>query len=270
MNQYMGVLITCVVACFHQVMGENQVTGYIGQSATLKSGLNVSWELSRIRWSIYTNTTYIVIYEKGRTKIRFWRYEGRLFLNESTGDLEIKNLTADDSMKYTVLLYSGSKQHQNHIFLTVQEQLRKPKITVLHSSLVQDHCIIALKCSSSEDNVTLSWTPKDESSVPFWKGNTSHNSRESELWTSFKPNRNVTFTCTATKGSRTGSDHAVVQCPDVKPKTNPSPERLRKHFGIIASLACLVTFFAVLLLKNNSLDVNLSERTTLEKEKDRS
>ncbi|KAI4884768.1 hypothetical protein NFI96_021190 [Prochilodus magdalenae] len=192
-------------------MGLSQVTGYVDQSVVLKSGADPSWKLLKIQWSIYSNTTYIITCVNGKIENRYWRYQGRLTLNQSSGDLEIHNLTAEDSMTYTVSLLSDEFQpHENHIELSVQESLKKPVISVLFSSLVHEYCIIALKCSSSENNVNLSWTPKDGFNKPYWNGTLTQNS--SELWTSFKPNRNVTFTCTATDIIRKSSDHHTVSC----------------------------------------------------------
>ncbi|KAL7875658.1 hypothetical protein AOLI_G00106210 [Acnodon oligacanthus] len=90
-----------------------------------------------------------------------------------------------------------------------QEHLRTPNLTVLSSSLIKEDCEITLKCFSLEDNVTLSWIPEDGFNEPLWSRN---NSQESVLWTSFKPNRNVTFTCMATDGHCSASDHLTVQC----------------------------------------------------------
>ncbi|XP_037403377.1 uncharacterized protein LOC108436852 [Pygocentrus nattereri] len=211
MIQIRGIIILCIVADFHQALRERQVTGFIGHSVILKSGVDPSWKLDRVQWSIYTNTTYIAIFENGKVEIRSSRYMGRLSLHKSSGDLEIKELKADDGMRYTVSLLSTTfKQQDNHISFTVLEHLRTPNLTVLSSSLIKEDCKITLKCSSLEDNVTLSWTPEDGFNEPLWIRN---NSRKSVLWTSFTPNRNVTFTCTATDGHCGASAHLTVQCP---------------------------------------------------------
>ncbi|KAL6491017.1 hypothetical protein MHYP_G00013620 [Metynnis hypsauchen] len=254
MIQDTGILIICIVACFHQASSDTQVTGYIGQSVVLKSGVDPSWKLERVQWSIYTNTTYIAILEDDNVEIRSSRYNGRLSLNKSSGDLEIKNLKADDAMRYTVsLLNTTFKQKDNHIFLTVLEQLKKPNIVVLYSTLVKEDCIIALNCSSSKNNIALSWTPANGSSLPFLSGNISSDSRESVLWTYFTPNRDVTFTCTATDGQSSASDEITVKCPEEKPKTTPQPgcptimptPCVRHCDGIVGSLLVLAFVIAI-------------------------
>ncbi|KAL7875660.1 hypothetical protein AOLI_G00106230 [Acnodon oligacanthus] len=254
MIQDTGILIICLVACFHQASFETRVTGYIGQSVVLKSGVDPSWTLQRFHWSIYTNTTYIVIFENDKVEIRSSRYYGRLSVNKSSGDLEIKNLKADDGMRYIVSLLSTTyKQQDNHISLTVLEQLRKPEIIVLYGTLVKQDCIIALKCSSSKNDVKLSWTPANGSSLPFLSGPVSSDSRESELWMHFTPNRNVTFTCTATDGISSASDHLTVQCPEEKPETTPNPDCPtiipapcgRRCDGIVVSVLFLAFIIAI-------------------------
>ncbi|XP_037403375.1 T-lymphocyte surface antigen Ly-9-like isoform X2 [Pygocentrus nattereri] len=257
MNQDTGILIICIVACFHQASSETRVTGYIGQSVILKSGVDPSWKLERVQWSIYTNTTYIAIFENGKVETRSSRYKGRLSLNESSGDLEIKELKADDGMRYTVSLLSTTyKQQDNHISLTVLEQLRKPDIVVLYETLVKEDCIIALKCSSSKNNNILSWTPANESSLPFVSGKISSN--VSELWMHFTPNRKVTFTCTATDGQRSASEQITVQCQEETLKTTPQPgcptvmpaPCERYCHGIVASLVLLAFVIAIASFKD--------------------
>ncbi|XP_022541527.2 uncharacterized protein si:cabz01074946.1 isoform X1 [Astyanax mexicanus] len=239
MNTATGLI--CIVACFYQAMGL-KVTGYVGQSVVLKTGVDPSLvHLSRIQWSIYPNTSIIVVWDSGDLKEPFWRHKGRLTLNISTGDLQIKNLRVDDSLTYTVsLLTETTDQTEIQFELVVQEHLSKPDIAVLFSSLVKDTCIIALRCSIAEAGITLSWAPPDGFDQPFWNSNNTNNS--SELWTSIKPHTNITFTCNASDSNRKASSQKVVQCQEEEPKD--SPQFLRHRYGIIFALL----FFCITIL----------------------
>ncbi len=101
---------------------EEYITGYSGQSVVLKSGADRSWNLTRVQWSIYKNTTYIASLKDGEVVIyKFWRHKGRLDFNNETGDLTIHNVTKDDSMTYNVaMVTSDSRREQNKVHLTVQ------------------------------------------------------------------------------------------------------------------------------------------------------
>nr|XP_055051492.1 uncharacterized protein si:cabz01074946.1 isoform X3 [Misgurnus anguillicaudatus] len=105
-----------------QVWGGNEITGSAGQSVVLKSGADTSWNLTKVEWSIFKNTTYIATLRDGILTVdRFWRYKGRLELNQKTGDLTIKNLRIDDSMIYTVtLVYTSETREEKKLNLTVK------------------------------------------------------------------------------------------------------------------------------------------------------
>ncbi|XP_066538069.1 CD48 antigen [Hoplias malabaricus] len=244
MMQDRFLLIFCVVAYFHQALSVSNVTGYIGQSVILKSGVDPSQRLNKIAWSIYTNTTYIAVYDGSNVNFLFWRYKDRLELNTSTGDLEIKNLTIDDHLKYTVSLISDAIPQDIYIFLTVKEKLSKPNITVLSRSLVKENCIVNLMCSSSVDKISLSWTTEDGFKVPMLYTREDASSK-CEMWTSFQSNRNISFTCTASDGTRNESDHRTVQCPG----TETVPCRKRNHHLTITSLVLFIICLLVLILR---------------------
>lgn len=120
------------------VMGNT--TGYLGDSVTLSSGANSSWILSKIEWSIFSNNTWIATYRK-ETHIlktdRFWQFQGRLRLNISSGDLEIRDVRIGDALVYSVLLqdYKG-EQHNVPVQLTVTgKALNHNNILVLKGAL---------------------------------------------------------------------------------------------------------------------------------------
>lgn len=101
---------------------EVRITGFLGQSVVLKSGADRSWNLSKVQWSIYQNTTYIASLKDGIVTIfKFWRHQGRLDLNSTTGDLTIKNVNMDDSMIYTAALVNSDDTRRNvKVHLIVQ------------------------------------------------------------------------------------------------------------------------------------------------------
>ena len=68
-------------------LSTDEVIGYLGETATLPSRADPSWNLTSIEWSILPNTTWIATC-RGTTTIldRFYRYEGRLSLNSTSGE----------------------------------------------------------------------------------------------------------------------------------------------------------------------------------------
>ncbi|XP_072543413.1 SLAM family member 5 [Salminus brasiliensis] len=248
LNTVIGLI--CTVACFHQAMGE-MVTGYIGKSVVLKTGVNSSFVPSRIQWSIYTNTTIIIVWDQGYLNEKFFKYKGRLALDNSTGDLEIRNLKADDAMTYFVsLLSKDDKQMEKRIKLIVQENLSIPNITEMFSSFHKNDCIIKLQCFSSQGHVNLSWTTAPEFNKPFWSRNMADSSVLSVLWTSLEPRENVTFTCTASSGGRKTSNQLTVQCQgeEFKPVCQVC-QCSRCRYGVDFSLALLCITIVTLLLR---------------------
>lgn len=101
---------------------EEYITGYSGQSVVLKSGADRLWNLTRVQWSIYKNTTYIASLKDGEVIIyNFWRYQGRLELSKETGDLTIRDVTTDDSMTYNMNLVAADDwREQDKVHLTVR------------------------------------------------------------------------------------------------------------------------------------------------------
>ncbi|XP_026122324.1 uncharacterized protein LOC113105463 isoform X2 [Carassius auratus] len=199
---------------------EEDITGYSGQSVILKSGADRSWNLTRIQWSIYQNTTFIAGFKNGEVVIyKFWTHQGRLELNIKTGDLTIRDVTVDDSMTYNVaLVTSDGWRSQSKVHLTVRESLKTPDIKTTLHSLIDNKCYIALECITSGKNVNLSWTPDDEFDGSYISG--TPNSADSSLvvFGSFSGNRNITFNCTASSGQQTMTRQMTVGCSDEKQK----------------------------------------------------
>lgn len=64
-----------------------EVSGYLGENITLHSGVDPSWSLTKIEWSIFTNNTWIATYHSGKTMTDLvHQYKGRLTLNTMTGN----------------------------------------------------------------------------------------------------------------------------------------------------------------------------------------
>lgn len=79
------------------------MSGYVGESITLPSGVNSSWDVARVEWSVFTNSTFIATYRNGHEKTqRFHQFLGRLRLDTSTGDLQISGLRREDALVYSV------------------------------------------------------------------------------------------------------------------------------------------------------------------------
>ncbi|XP_035392514.1 SLAM family member 5-like isoform X1 [Electrophorus electricus] len=209
MLQTAGILIVYLLVCYQAVRGnERSVAGYLGGSVILPSGADPTTKLVAIRWSIYNNVTFIATFSEGEFRNKYWKYKDRLELNTTTGDLEIKYLQADDDLRYTVLLeHPNNLERHNYVTLTVREKLRTPSIHIISRSLKDGFCTISLSCTS-EDNVTLSWKPEQGFSERYLSGKPNQSSNEAVLWTSFSPNRNITFSCTATDGDlKEGKKH---------------------------------------------------------------
>ncbi|XDV19250.1 hypothetical protein PO909_024755 [Leuciscus waleckii] len=205
------------VVCLQQVCGREEfITGYLDQSVVLKSGADTSWNLTKVQWSIYKNTTYIAGIKDGDvTLYTFWTHLGRLELDNRTGDLTIKNLTMKDSMIYTVaLVTSNDVREKTQVHLSVREPLKGPQIQKMFDSLKDGKCHVALNCTASSQNVNLSWTPDDK----FIRSYTSGDAVDSSLvlFTSFSGNRNLTFTCTASNGQQTETKQITVGCSEEK------------------------------------------------------
>ncbi|KAM7377128.1 hypothetical protein PAMA_013760 [Pampus argenteus] len=150
--QILLVLFFKEVACL-------EVSGYLGKSVTLPSGGNSSWNPTTIKWSIFTNNTWIGTYIGGKTVTnRLDEYTGRLSLNISSGDLTIHNLKSSDAMEYTVDIKTSEKDPiVNKIKLTVKQHLQEPTVKKLYHAHVEGGCWMAFNCTSADQHVTLTW-----------------------------------------------------------------------------------------------------------------
>lgn len=249
-----GVVLLCIV-CIHQVRSsEESITSYSGQSVILKSGADRSWNLTRVQWSVYKNTTFIASLKDGEVIIyKFWRYQGRLHLNNETGDLTIRNVTVEDSMTYNVaLLTSGALRIQNKVHLTVQESIKTPDIQKTLQSLSDSKCYIALECIASGQIVNLSWTPDGEFNGSYISGIPNSADSSLVLFASFSGNRKVTFNCTASSGQQRETRQMTVGCSDEKQKCEVSTVSCSCTSSVIWSIlfTAVVLGLAYALTKN--------------------
>ncbi|CAB1345418.1 unnamed protein product, partial [Coregonus sp. 'balchen'] len=108
------------------------------------------------------------------------------------------------------------EQQINKKRLTVTERLIEPSVCKVFSVLKDGHCVMALQCSSTVKNTSFSWEPEALFDGSFWRG--SPNANISVVWSSYSPNRNVTFICIASNGLTNASRVVRETCQDEQPK----------------------------------------------------
>ncbi|XP_069014938.1 uncharacterized protein [Embiotoca jacksoni] len=182
-------IIICEVVLVKAV---GQVQGYLGDNITLTSGADPSWTLSKIEWSIFTNTTWIATYHAGDVNTnRVFQFKGRLNLNTTSGDLIIRNLTTNDAMEYTVeVLNSKNNDKVKQIQLIV-------------------------------NRVTFSWNVFPRvNTLTTPDGTVSHLFTYLDITTGF-----VNFTCTTSRKTTdvSGVVKIQVKCNEDKPQSSPQP-----------------------------------------------
>ncbi|XP_060766737.1 uncharacterized protein si:cabz01074946.1 isoform X3 [Neoarius graeffei] len=223
-----SIPVMCLVVFFHQGVGGEDVrsvTGYTKESVVLPSGADSSWTLKRIRWSIYENVTYIAVFQNGKESVdRSPLFTKRLELNKTSGDLTIKNVSSRDALRYSVeLLGQNNERKTSYVQLSVEEQLGKPSIRLLHNILDAEKCVISLECQRTSENgqISFSWKAENFNDTPFW--DSPAESGKSVLWTTVKRNRTVTFSCIAAAGNRSQSCSKNVTCKEA-PGNSTQPE----------------------------------------------
>ncbi|XP_035464380.1 uncharacterized protein si:cabz01074946.1 isoform X3 [Scophthalmus maximus] len=169
----LGVVLTLLLQVARaQPLAE--VIGYLGDTIVLPSGADPSWNLSKIEWSTFSNTTWIATYRNGKKNIeRIARYKGRLGLNSIT------------------------------------EHLQKPTIRTLFNVPEEGGCLMVLSCSSTDDSVDLSW--QVEPLTAFDARNAKTNPRVLVTFVNSTGNR-VKFTCTSSKATEKASSAVAPRC----------------------------------------------------------
>ncbi|XP_068584320.1 CD48 antigen [Cebidichthys violaceus] len=245
-----------------------EVSGYLGDNVTLLSGADPSWTLSSIKWSIFSNNTWIATYLIKRTNIdRVAQYKGRLGLNISTGDLMIYNLTPKDAMEYTVDLINNKEQSsENKATVIVKQRLQKP--TILTFASENGGCRRWLQCYSADEGVQLSWQGMPPSGTVYNLTNPDGNSAVLFAFLNATQNQ-VELTCTSCKNTEKASSVITSKCDGEKPEPQPPlhPQQdpwFRERYGIMFMLGGIVgiivtavvtyAFAAVRRKKNNEIN----------------
>ncbi|XP_061566043.1 uncharacterized protein si:cabz01074946.1 isoform X2 [Cololabis saira] len=181
------------------VAARTEVPGYIGENVTLHSGANPSWNLTKIDWSVYSNSTWIATYSNGETNTERWfLYKDRLTLNTTSGDLTIHNLKPSDAMEYIVDLINTDRQHAGHkIKLEMKKRLQEPNIENIFNDTTESGCFVALNCTSPDDGVKFNWTTNSPETMATWM---NEKTGYSPIYAYLKKHDNAEFTCTSYKG----------------------------------------------------------------------
>ncbi|CAI5682635.1 unnamed protein product [Oreochromis niloticus] len=193
-----------------------EVFGYLGENITLPSGVDPSWSLIRIQWSIFTNTTWIATYCNGMSNTeRFPQYTGRLTLNTISGDLTIHNLKESDTIEYTVeVINSEGEDKVNKIKLTAKQKLQQPSIQTVTSTSVESGCLMVVTCSSLDEGVNLSWSVEPVSVLTINKSHPSDSSAQLFAFVSTKDF--ASFTCISSRDTESVSSKPVTPKCDSK------------------------------------------------------
>ncbi|XP_028262895.1 uncharacterized protein LOC114436669 [Parambassis ranga] len=251
----MRLLIFFLFLQASQTASLEEVSANLGGKITLHSGANVSWKLTTIEWSIYTNNTWIATYQNENVNVeRVSRYKGRLHLNTTTGDLTINNVTTKDAMDYTVELSSDTQGTGKTINLKVKKPLQNPTIST-HTNPIKQACVVVLDCVSQDNGVNLSWHVN-----PTVDNITRANGSHTELFALIDTRENsagVSFTCTSSKDSVNASTVVTLNCKDSEvtppaPVTSLPMQTSRQRDGIYYLLTYLggaATVVLIIVLK---------------------
>ncbi|XP_035531635.1 uncharacterized protein si:cabz01074946.1 isoform X2 [Morone saxatilis] len=200
-----------------------EVPGYLGDTVSLPSQANPSWTLSKIEWSVFSNTTWIATYRSGKKVTeRFYLYKGRLELNITSGDLMIRNVTTMDAMEYSVNLINTQGQSSvKKVKLIVKLLPQKPGIQNVTKTPINGGCWVGLICSSPEIGVDLSWKVEPPNVNVFSMSNSSNSAA---LLAYINTNTtHVKFTCISRRATDQTSSDITLKCDDGKPQPGPSP-----------------------------------------------
>ncbi|XP_040039154.2 uncharacterized protein LOC120823123 [Gasterosteus aculeatus] len=242
------------------------ISGFLRDSVTLSSGVDPSWELSSIVWSIFSNSTRIATYSGNRKNLdRVARYKGRLALDSSTGDLTIHHLTSEDALQYTVDL-TGTTQGQKSldtVTVSVMERLQNPNVEVFESK--SNKCHWSVRCESTDDGVLLSL----EATPPAVTS--SYNLPDTNgLSVAFLDIRGSTqhpfkVTCTSHRGEEKASSSVNATCggnklkPTLPPTLPPTPALEGRTRYVLVFWGLVVVFIGGFLWLFNCYGENIDE-----------
>ncbi|XP_051257942.1 uncharacterized protein si:cabz01074946.1 isoform X1 [Dicentrarchus labrax] len=200
-----------------------EVPGYLGDTVTLPSQANSSWTLSKIEWSVFSNTTWIATYRNGRKVTeRFYLYKGRLRLNITSGDLMIRNVNTMDAMEYSVNLINTQGQSSvKKVKLIVKQLPQKPNIENVTTTSTKGGCWVGLICSSPEIGVDLSWKVEPPIVNVFDLSNSGNSALLAFINTK---TTHVKFSCISRRATDQTSNDITLKCDDDQPQPGPSPQ----------------------------------------------
>ncbi|XP_039896976.1 uncharacterized protein si:cabz01074946.1 isoform X2 [Simochromis diagramma] len=187
-----------------------KILGYLGESITLPPGVDPSWSLTKIEWSIFENITWIATYQQRKINTeRVPQYTGRLTLNTRSGDLTIHNLKENDATEYTVEFRNSEGEDKvNKIKLTAKQRLQQPSIQIVTSTSVESGCLMVVTCSSLDKGVNLSWSVEPVSVLTINKSHPSDSSAQLLAFVNTKENF-ANFTCISSRDTETVSSKPV-------------------------------------------------------------
>ncbi|CAI5686255.1 unnamed protein product [Oreochromis niloticus] len=194
-----------------------EISGYLGENVTLPAGVNPSWRLTEIEWSIFTNITLIATYRNDKVNTeRVPQYKGRLSLSKTSGDLTIHNLKESDATEYTVEVRNSESEDKIHqIKLTAKQKLQQPTIQIVTSTSVESGCLMVVNCSSLDKGVNLSWSVEPVSVLTINKSNPSDSSAQLFAFVNTKENF-ASFTCISSRDTESVSSKPVTPKCDSK------------------------------------------------------
>ncbi|XP_048883098.1 carcinoembryonic antigen-related cell adhesion molecule 5-like isoform X2 [Brienomyrus brachyistius] len=127
--------------------------GTVGGSVQFFVSTDPPISLSILLW---TKNGSVVVTFTGVTSIGP-DYEGRINYDVTTGTLELKNLTLNDSGVYQVQITDSGELVTQHVSLEVLEQVSDVKIQANATELVELHDSTSLTCSASGSNLSFHW-----------------------------------------------------------------------------------------------------------------
>ncbi|KAA8582619.1 hypothetical protein FQN60_006290 [Etheostoma spectabile] len=186
-----------------------EISGYLGDTVTLSSGANPSWNLSSIDWSVFSNNTWIATYRNGKKNVnRVDRYKGRLRLNTSS------------------------------------ERLTQPIIQTVTCTSAEGGSWLWLRCSSKDTGVNLAWQHSFPSVTLF--NMTSPDGNAADLLGFLNTTQNlVEFTCISSRNIEKNSSAVTPNCGDAKP---PSPPPHRERNVIVFFVGFFVGVLLVVII----------------------
>ncbi|XP_068163915.1 uncharacterized protein si:cabz01074946.1 isoform X4 [Antennarius striatus] len=187
-----------------------EVSGYIGDNVSLPSGADPSWKLSKVEWSIFSNTTWIATFHRGKEITEhFYQYSGRLHLNSTS------------------------------------ERLQKPTVQTVVSWPVNGGCLVMLFCSSSNEGVDFSWEVKPPGASVL--NSSDHGGGAVALaWIPSNPQAHMELTCTSSRNLDKASSVTTLECDDDVPPPVSPPQSLPQPLPQVTNRYALLFMGGVL------------------------